>query len=237
MDTLQAIIAESRRRYRANVMADSPVAYWRLGESSGTTAADETGTYAGTYVASPTLGVAGAVQGNTAVDFNGSSQYVDLGTSSAFNLAAGTYEAWINYATNPAAAATIMCRFRNSTSFFSGPLFYVATDGKLGFGLQNGTSDNYNFLSPSAIAKNQCVHVAATWNSSTAVLYIDGASVASASISGTINVGTNYATSIAARRNPVSGLWERFIDASIDEAAIYGTALSADRIAAHYAAR
>ena len=34
--------------YAAAVLADSPTAYWRLGEASGTTAADEVGTYDGT---------------------------------------------------------------------------------------------------------------------------------------------------------------------------------------------
>src|ERR1039458_8802746 len=31
--------------YRSTVLADSPVAYWRLGETSGTTAADQMGSY------------------------------------------------------------------------------------------------------------------------------------------------------------------------------------------------
>ena len=54
----------------------NPVAYWRLGESSGTVAVDETGNYNGTYVGSPTLGVDGLLLGdtNTAVSFDGVDQ-------------------------------------------------------------------------------------------------------------------------------------------------------------------
>jgi hypothetical protein len=47
--------------YRAAVMADNPVSYWRLGEASGTVAADEMGVNPGTYIGGVTLGVAGAL--------------------------------------------------------------------------------------------------------------------------------------------------------------------------------
>src|SRR4029078_6112519 len=42
-------------RYRSRIVAASPTAYWRLGEASGTTAADETGGHPGTYVGGPAL--------------------------------------------------------------------------------------------------------------------------------------------------------------------------------------
>ena len=60
--------------YAATVLADAPVGYWRLGEASGTSAADEIGAHNGTYVGSPTLGVTGipGSAGNTAMTLNGS---------------------------------------------------------------------------------------------------------------------------------------------------------------------
>jgi RHS repeat-associated protein len=52
--------------YAALAKGQSPYAYWRLGESSGTTMADSSGNgRAGTYVNSPTLGAAGALPGDT----------------------------------------------------------------------------------------------------------------------------------------------------------------------------
>ena len=70
------------------------LAYWRLGESSGTTAVDELGAHNGTYVGGHTLGVPGALQGdaNTAVGLDGSSgqvQLPSLGTASNW-----TVEGW-----------------------------------------------------------------------------------------------------------------------------------------------
>jgi len=58
------------------------LAHWRLGESSGTTASDTTGTYAGTYVNSPTLGSPGAITNdpNSSVTFNGTNQRVTVPT-------------------------------------------------------------------------------------------------------------------------------------------------------------
>jgi hypothetical protein len=53
-------------RYRDAVMALLPAGYWRMGESSGTVAADSSGHgLTGTYVGAPTLGAAGALAGDS----------------------------------------------------------------------------------------------------------------------------------------------------------------------------
>jgi len=53
-------------RYRDAVLALLPAGYWRLGESSGTVAADVSGHgLTGTYVGAPTLGAAGALAGDS----------------------------------------------------------------------------------------------------------------------------------------------------------------------------
>lgn len=58
--------------YSDAVLADNPYLYWRLGESSGTVAEDESpNNRDGTYVGSPDLGQPGLVgDGNTSVGFN-----------------------------------------------------------------------------------------------------------------------------------------------------------------------
>jgi hypothetical protein len=87
--------------YRAAVLAKNPVGYWRLGETAGTTAVDETGNgHNGTYIKSPTLGQPGAINGdpNTAVQFNGTN-YVEIPDSADFSQPTSTkgltVEAWI----------------------------------------------------------------------------------------------------------------------------------------------
>lgn len=83
---------DRRRRislaYRDAVLATNPVAYWRLGEASGTVARDEIGANNGTYVGSPTLGVAGLLSGdaNTAVTFAAVGSLVSVADSSPFRF-------------------------------------------------------------------------------------------------------------------------------------------------------
>src|SRR5215204_2208436 len=59
--------------YADNVLADSPASYWRLGESSGTVAADAAGNNPGVYTGGVTLGVPGGLANdlNTSASFDG----------------------------------------------------------------------------------------------------------------------------------------------------------------------
>jgi len=75
--------------YDRLVLGDGPIAYWRLGEPSGTNANDETANNRdGTYVNTPTLGVAGNLVGDsdTAVSFNGSDETVTVTDSTPFQF-------------------------------------------------------------------------------------------------------------------------------------------------------
>lgn len=54
------------------------VAYWRLGESSGPTAADEKATYPMTYMGTPTFSQPGVLIDNTTVSLDGNGDYVAL---------------------------------------------------------------------------------------------------------------------------------------------------------------
>ena len=91
--------------YSSTIKGDSPAAYWRLGEPSGTNANDEIGIADGTYAGSPTLGVTGLLVGDTdtAVTFSrASTQKVnmfDLGSGSgmpAGGTGGATIEALFN---------------------------------------------------------------------------------------------------------------------------------------------
>jgi hypothetical protein len=71
------------------------VSYWRLNETTGTTAADSKDGNAGTYKGGFTLGAAGLLQGDsdTAVKFDGSSGYVSVPHKATLNPAKFTVEA------------------------------------------------------------------------------------------------------------------------------------------------
>jgi hypothetical protein len=70
--------------YQSIILADHPLIYLRLGEASGTVMNDSSGNgNNGVYVGSPTLGVTGALVGNTntAVGFDGATQVGTLGAT------------------------------------------------------------------------------------------------------------------------------------------------------------
>lgn len=68
--------------YRSLVLSLEPVAYWRLGEASGTVAVDEMGTADGVYETGVTLGQGGALvwDDDPSAEFNGDDGHVTLGT-------------------------------------------------------------------------------------------------------------------------------------------------------------
>jgi Concanavalin A-like lectin/glucanases superfamily len=98
--------------------------------------------------------------------------------------------------------------------------------------LDNGTADiwdtGYSFDQTSGAWH----HYALTWDGSTAILYVDGVNVASTSRSGPL--ASQESQDVYIGRDP--NIVDRCLAATIDEVAIYNTALSAARIAAHFAA-
>jgi hypothetical protein len=92
--------------YETKILSTSGlISYWRLGESSGTSAADSFGTNTGTYRNSPTLGQSGAIVGDTdtAVKFaRASSQDVTIPDSASLHFTSGpcSVEFWFKFTTS-----------------------------------------------------------------------------------------------------------------------------------------
>ncbi len=87
--------------YADAVAQDAPIAWYRMGEPSGTNAADEIGSNDGTYGNTPTLGVAGALTGDsdTAITFNGTDEQITVPDHASLDLGdVVTVEAWVNSA-------------------------------------------------------------------------------------------------------------------------------------------
>ncbi len=213
--------------YGRAVSDDAPAGWWRLGERSGTTALNQTGGGAGTYAGGVTLGQPALVpteSGNSAVAFNGSSGRVNVPSESALNATgAVTLEAWIKPATLPSSGAfrSVLSKAEAYSLQFNGPRleFTIVQSGNVRRRLQTPTG---------AIAAGSTYHVVGTYDGSTQRIYLNGVQVASTSLSGAISTSTD----------PLSiGSWDgtmEYFNGVIDEAAVYRTALSASRVAAHY---
>ncbi len=205
--------------YRALVMAASPRAYWRVGESSGTTAVDEVGASNGTYAGGYTLGAGGALanDSNTAVDLNGASGRISAPSVPALDLTSQvSIEAWVN----PDSLSGTRWIVNKGTVYY----LYIS-NGTTYFGIHQG---GYMFLTTTAVTTGAWQHLVGTYDGSALVLYRDGVVVAQAPVTGAIS-STPTAVFIGAASAAGS-----FFDGRIDEVAVYGTALTPAQALAHY---
>ncbi len=216
--------------YPAAVGADAPLGYWRLGESSGTVAADNVGDNPGTYVGSPTLGVTGALtsDANTAVDFNGSSQQVTLDHDVGFGSSDFTIELWFK-STASSGTKTIWHSGDNGTGGAFADVSLV--DGKLTAKVRG--ANNLTLTSTNSYSDGAWHQAVFTRFQNSFVLYADGGSVTSgSSAAGTVQTGSPV-TRIA-NGNPSASSW---FPGSVDEVSVYASALDSNHIQAHYNAR
>lgn len=213
--------------YLSEVTADAPNIYWRLGEPSGTVAAATIGTGAGTYRNTPTLGVAGALAGdaNTAVTFAAASLQ-DVQSAGSAHVAAQdvgdvfTIEAWIKRASITAAYNFIFHNGSGSIAFrvdITTNLLHLDRAGVAG-------------IVSSTVAITDTTtwhHAVATKNGATVKLYLDGVDVTGAVTNSTfVNPGQAWYIG--------SGAGSLYWDGSLDEVALYPTALSGARVLVHY---
>jgi hypothetical protein len=222
--TVPAVPVSGGATYASSVLADSPLAYYRLGEPSGTTATDAgSAAQNATYVNTPTLGVANSSigDGNTAVTFNGSNQYANAGNNAVFDLTGPmTIEAWIN----PAAVGANQ-RFLAKDGAYG---FGIHTTGKLKF-TTFGIKDYISVTAPTLTASGTWRHVAAVFDSAQDVtFFMDG--VQYDTIAGTTNPNVSVNPLIVGARS----VSLEFFNGTGDEVALYPSALSAARILAHF---
>ena len=210
-------------------LSDAPSGYWRLGETSGTTASDAAGANPGTYDNGPALGqpsLLPADAANQAVGFDGTDDYVDIESSSPLSPSTGvSVEAWIKPAALPGAGefASIASKPGSYSLQFDGSQLEFKID-------QPGGSRRLQ-ASSGPIQVGHAYYVVGTFDGAMQRLYIDGVEVANA-VRPTEAISTNG-------DELRIGSWngsEEFFDGTIDEVAVYTAALSAARIDAHYQA-
>jgi len=205
--------------YRATVLADNPVGYYPLDETTGTTAFDIAGTNHGTYNGGVLLDQAGALgSGAPSPAFDGASGYVQLPGNWGGGTAV-TVEAWV-FVDNPnGTQAIIAATTADFVHLQAGGFCELHIDG----GQQN--------ISGVPDAPPAWHHVALVVTSGNSRLYVDGVQTASnASAFTAIDLASSVR--IGAGQSP-----GRFLNGRIDEVAIYNFALSPARISAHYAAQ
>jgi hypothetical protein len=230
--------ATMRGAYEAGVINDSPNVYWRLGDPTGaTTLVPTVGTGDLVISGSPTLGAAGLQSSDTdtSVTF-ASGQYAEVNGVNPLSGTAFSVEFYIN--TTDASTACIMEVYSGtSASGVDDDVGFnasITSGGVLDFfAARTDSSSNLRLQSTVAINDGVPHHVVVTMTSgNTGKVYVDGTdrtSTASAlNGSGGFLPGRVRIGGTAAANN---------FDGTLDEVAIYPTALSAAQVADHYAAR
>ena len=217
--------------YGSTVYADNPDSYWRLDDTSGSTAADVSPNMSnGIYSGGVTLGVASPVSGagHTAVTFDGQSG--TIGSAQQYtNPTVYSEEAWFNTTTTN--GGKIM-GFGNQQSGLSSSYdrhVYMLPSGQLVFGTWTGTEN----LAQTTGSYNdgKWHYVVATQGPDGMKLYVDGQLAATnpqtqaQNYSGYWRVGGD---------SPWSG--SAYFAGTIDEVAFYSTELSATQVTNHYKA-
>ncbi|NND01617.1 MAG: hypothetical protein HKN91_02420 [Acidimicrobiia bacterium] len=244
------VVPQGTASYSDEVLADNPVAYWRLSESGGSTVTDETGNNDGNVEGSPNRGVAGLVSGDTAYRLDGADDWYSVPDTTDINLGGPfeerTVELWFQADDDQKRQVLYEegAPSRGMSMYIDDGFVYTAMWNRSNNG--DGTtpwSGTYAVMAP--VSAGNVYHVAAVYDFSTSSLqlYVNGGLADTATglgrwfaHGGDIGVGAmNFSTRFHA--NGQQGGNIRAFDGVLDEVAVYGTALSAARIGAHYAAR
>jgi hypothetical protein len=221
--SMDVSIDGSHSSYYQAVMTDLPRGYWRLGEVAETVpTADEINLHPGQYSGVMTLGVPGALTAdpNTAVQFAGG--WADMMTVSVMGTTF-SLEAWIS------------CSQTNITRGIAGRYAVGAASGFALLLNSNGTAVyavmGNQASSTARVDDGKWHHLVGVYTPLMLSLYVDGTLVSMAPASAF--TPTAYAFRVGADSSTPT---PRTFAGTIDEVALYPQALSAARVAAHFAA-
>jgi hypothetical protein len=234
--SLPVTVASVDAPYDQQVLADGPTAYWRLGEPNGTVNATDsssqnnTGPYSGV-----SLGATGALTtgGNTAGDFGASSRLI--GQTVVSQPQNFSVEAWYRTTSGGGGKIVGFGNSPNGTSSQYDRHVYLQNDGAVAFGIYDGSTRVIS--SAAGTNDGQWHHVVGTFSPGSMKLYLDG---------------TLQGAQTVTNAEPYTGYWrigadnlnawpnqpsDAGIDGTVDEVAVYPTALTDDQVATHFSAR
>ena len=238
--------------YSNYVNSLSPLGYWRLGESSGTTVYDETGTNNGTYINGPSLGQGGALAdepANTAVAFDGTvnddtGDYIEIADDPSYFVDEGAIQLWFNTADVTQDAYLFS---KDAVGTVSGGHAQVGVNAASHVTVRlQDTGTSYTGESTTALTANEWHHVVFTFGSGGMQLYVDGQLVDTDAYTGGLDdissggtgnvepivIGASSANSVPGTANPT----DMHFDGRIDEVAMFGAQLTAEQIRELYGA-
>jgi trimeric autotransporter adhesin len=223
--------------YVTQALNDGPSNYWRLGEASGTTGTDSAGTNNLVEGNGVGHGATGAIVGDTnkASTFSGTSTGTAGTTSSLAGPNTFSLEAWFNTTTTRGGKIIGFGSSRSGNSSNYDRHVYMDNAGHIYFGVYPGAAKTVH--SSGTYRNGQWHHIVATLSSAGMVLYVDGVNVGS---DPTVTFGQAY-TGYWRVGGDTIGSWPAAptsanFAGTIDEAAVYPTALTQAQVTGHFTA-
>ncbi|MFC1658220.1 LamG domain-containing protein [Candidatus Omnitrophota bacterium] len=218
-------MAQTTTTLGAGSKGTGPVAYWNFDEPGGTTAYDRSGN-GNNGSLEPVTGGSNTTESQMwtpqgkfggALEFDGTDDYVDAGTSATLRPANFTYAAWIKRGTEDTSEDHVISNSMNRQ-------FYVL-DRTIQF--QPGLGANIE--GTTILQQGVWYHVAFTYNGTNAIIYVNG----KAEDNDVISVGAGSGTFF------IGKCWDTHyvhnFNGLIDEVKVYNRALSPDEISMEYA--
>jgi GH25 family lysozyme M1 (1,4-beta-N-acetylmuramidase) len=213
--------------YPTAVSDDAPLAYYRL--DTGSEAAKDVSGHAhdGVVQGAPTT-VGGALAGDpdTATSFGGTSDRIGVSGSLGDASAGLTVELWISTTMGASAEPVVALGAPGATAL---KVSIASTGDALSVALVDTAGLSHSLASAAGtLPMGGWHHVAVTFDGAHLLLYVDGTQVGStvAAVTPAPLAGISIAANAAG---------DAFFAGALDEVAVYGTALPADRIADHIA--
>lgn len=219
--------------YREVVLSDGPIAYYRLAETSGSVANDETGNHDGTYALTGSIDYnqPGPAAGVPSVRFK---DVAHVSANSVAMLPVGTFASYT-------LEAFVALEVLGTSTFF---LNFAASGGGGAPSLWvDDTTQKFRYSFPNidstVVIGLTWHHLAVTASGTTISIYVDGAFDTSGTDGapspdrGRFTIGSTFSAGV----DGGAGYYNPAFKGRLAEVAVYGKALSPARIAAHYAAR
>ena len=215
--------------YSAAVAADGPTAYWRMGETSGTTAVDSAGFNNAAYFPTVTLGAAPVLvnESDPAVDFAAGNGRAEVANVPELNPAGPfTVEAWTR--PNADAGGVVLSsqyRVGSRAGYSIHANIFIAEYG-IDLGAPNaGVTRLASSVLP---ATGVPVHLVYTYDGANGAFYVNGRLEASGAVPNFVN--NTVAPLTIGKRSDNAAPW----NGVVDEVAFYSYALSETRISNHW---
>ncbi|MCC9067015.1 PKD domain-containing protein [Arthrobacter cryoconiti] len=223
--------------YVAQVLGDGPSLFWPLGGNASTAAADWVGANNGNVGTGVVSGTGpGAISGDNspASTFNGTNKGI-IGTSNALTVGSSfSTEVWFNTTTNKGGKIVGFGSSANSASSSYDRHVYMLNNGKVTFGTYPGTVKT--LTSTAAFNDGQWHHLVAEQGSDGMKLFVDGNLVGSDPQTTTAQSYQGYwrlgGDNLNGWPNQPSS---DYFAGSLDNFAVYDTALTPSQVASHYA--